>query len=333
MAKIDIIIPCYRYGRYLAQCVGSVLEQSLADLRVLIIDDASPDETAEVAERLATGDRRVHVIRHAENRGHIATYNEGLDWVTADYLLLLSADDLLVPGALQRAVTLLDDNPDVVLAYGGCIDWDERQPLPALPVRDDYQWVVRRGRDFISELCAAGYNPVRTVTAIVRTAVQRRVGGYRPHLWHSADCEMWLRLAAHGSVARTDGIQGIYRLHGASMSTSYFRDVRTEHHQNKAAFDGFFDEYADRLSWGRDFRRVADSNVAERAFWTGIAQICRGHQEEGRWLLRFAIGIKPRLRYYPPLGRILRTPGAGSRAASALKALLTPSPPVRRDEK
>ena len=71
------------------------------DVRVLIIDDASTDDTPQVGQTLASTDSRVQFRRHDANKGHIATYNEGLlGWAAARYSLLLSADDALVPGAL-----------------------------------------------------------------------------------------------------------------------------------------------------------------------------------------------------------------------------------------
>src|SRR5437899_3312632 len=117
MSRVDVIIPCYKYGCYLRQCVESLLTQSMADMRILVMDDASPDNTAEVAAELVRQDNRVEVRRHATNQGHIATYNEGLEWVKADYVLLISADDALTPGALRRAVRLMDTHPAVVLVY------------------------------------------------------------------------------------------------------------------------------------------------------------------------------------------------------------------------
>src|SRR5689334_16159119 len=108
MAKVDIVVPCYNYGLFLEGCVRSVLEQSFGDLRVLIIDDASSDDSASAAQRLVHADPRVSVISHPENWGHIATYNQGIEWASSDYFLLLSADDLLVSGALERAVQVMD---------------------------------------------------------------------------------------------------------------------------------------------------------------------------------------------------------------------------------
>ena len=118
LARIDVVIPCYNYGRFLYQCVNSVLGQAGVDVRVLVIDDASPDNTAEVAAALARADSRVTVIRHSTNKGHINTYNEGIEWASADYMLLLSADDYLLPGALCRA-----DRPNGCTSRSGLYLW------------------------------------------------------------------------------------------------------------------------------------------------------------------------------------------------------------------
>jgi glycosyltransferase involved in cell wall biosynthesis len=88
---------------FLYQCVNSILSEVGVDVRVLVIDDASPDNTAEVASALAREDPRVTVIRHGENKGHIKSYNEGIEWASAEYMLLLSAKDYLLLGALRRS--------------------------------------------------------------------------------------------------------------------------------------------------------------------------------------------------------------------------------------
>ena len=114
MRTVDVVVPCYNYAKYLEICVRSILDQPDVAVRVLIIDDCSTDESEVVGRRLAADDSRVHYRRHDRNIGHIATYNEGLlGWATADYCLLISADDLLTPGALSRAVRVLDEYPSV----------------------------------------------------------------------------------------------------------------------------------------------------------------------------------------------------------------------------
>jgi glycosyltransferase involved in cell wall biosynthesis len=300
MAKVDIVVPCYNYGRFLEACVRSVLEQSMGDLRVLIIDDASSDNSRLVAIKLAEGDRRVSVVGHARNQGHINTYQEGIAWASADYFLLLSADDMLVPGAIERAAAIMDANPDVVLTYGSCIEWRDELPMPSVDVQQSNTW---SRQDFIRDSCEYGGCLVSTPTAIVRTSTQKAIGGYRASLPHSADMEMWMRFAAHGAVARIDAVQGIYRWHSSNMSSAYYDRDLLDMQQRKEAFDSFFEEYGDRVP---DAQRLHDRAVrvlAEKVFWSGIIQLCRGRIDGGRLLLRFSFSLDPKLRYRPPLRR------------------------------
>lgn len=239
MSSLDVLVPCYNYGRFLAECVQSALAQSEVDVRVLIIDDASSDNTSEVAEGLAARDPRVHFIRHSANKGHISTYNEGLAWASSDYVLLLSADDYLLPDTLASSVALMDEHPEVGFVYGNAITMTPgSDEFPGSERRREGRGQISGGLDFIKR-CGA-FNLVPTPTAVVRTTLQKRVGGYRHELPHSGDMEMWLRLAAHGSVGYVDAYQAVYRLHDANMSRTYYDDGAVpDLRQKKAAIDCF----------------------------------------------------------------------------------------------
>jgi glycosyltransferase involved in cell wall biosynthesis len=318
MARVDIVVPCYRYGCFLPQCIGSILGQSMPDFRVLIIDDASPDDSAAVAQHLARSDPRVQVRVHANNRGHIATYNEGIDWATAPYFLSLSADDFLAPGALRRAAALMDARPDVVLTYGAAIDFLNGDPVPPLDESYDPPWSVRPGRDFVRETCDTIRNNVPTPTAIVRTDVQKRIGGYLPELYHSGDMEMWLRFAAHGAVACTPAVQAFYRLHGNNMSTGIYRRVTEDYIQRKGAFDAFFDGAGAGVENAATLRRLAERRLGDAAFWTGVAQALRGNRAVGRELRAFAAVLNPDTRYWPPFGHLKHLARPDRKAVAAL---------------
>ena len=230
MSRIDVIVPCYQYGQFLRKCVESVLMQSHKDLRVLIVDDASSDNSYEVAKQIASEDDRVHVIRHKVNAGHIFTYNEGIDWLSGDYYLLLSADDFLLPGALRRAAEVLDLHPEVGFVFGRAI---ELRPNISIKYTDSF--IENIGIKKASARIFSGFkfieiggssNIVPTPTAVIRADLQKRVGGYRPELPHSGDMEMWWRLAAHASVGFLEKPQAVYRIHGKNMSQAYNRQKR-----------------------------------------------------------------------------------------------------------
>jgi GT2 family glycosyltransferase len=317
MSKVDIVIPCYNYGRFLEACVRSVIEQSVTDIRVLIIDDASTDDTLAIATKLASNDSRISVISHPQNWGHIRTYNQGIAWASGDYFLLLSADDLLVPGALKRATMIMDNNPDIVLTHGGCITWNDALPFPHFIDPQSNEW---KRQDLLKEMCSTGDIVVYDATAIVRNSVQKMVGGYLDSLPHCADLEMWLRFAAHGAVAYITATQAIYRTHASAMSRSYSFTV-FGCQQRRQAFDTFFESFTDYRPDFRALRAQARKKVAKLTFRDGIDHLRRGRVSIGLQLLCLAIDQDPQLRFFPPLWWLFRFPGPQGRrwVASAVK--------------
>jgi glycosyltransferase involved in cell wall biosynthesis len=313
MAKVDIVIPCYNYDRFLEGCVNSVLSQSISDIRILIIDDASSDDSKTVAESLAAADPRVSFISHSQNIGHIRTYNQGIDWLESDYFLLLSADDLLVPGSLERASRIMDEYPDIVLTYGRGIEWFDDTPFPTQISAGDERW---SRQDLIQDMCASAANLVTTPTAIVRASAQKSVGGYEIDLPHSADMAMWLKFSAVGSIAQIHATQAIYRRHSSNMSASYYAEKLSDYLQRKAAFDNFFRTARKLPPNAVTLQAQANRKLAEKAYWTGVGQLLRGRALNAGALLRFATNLDPQLYYRPPFQQLLQTPRLGKVLAS-----------------
>src|ERR1051326_2787378 len=90
--RVTFIVPCYNYAHYVRQAVDSLLEQTFQELEVIVINDASPDNTREVLEHYAN-DPRVRVIHHQTNMRNIRSYNEGIALARGEFVGLLSADD------------------------------------------------------------------------------------------------------------------------------------------------------------------------------------------------------------------------------------------------
>jgi hypothetical protein len=300
VGSVGVVVPCYRYGHFLEDSVGSVLADPGLDVRVLVIDDASPDDSADRARELAQRDPRVEVVVHPENRGHIATYNEGLlEWCDADYAVLLSADDRLTPGALRRAVEYLDATPDAGMVYGHYLRFDGSDGLPRARTGrprprtyDGQDWLRRRFRH--------GNGCIASPEVVVRTSVQRAVGGYDPELPHTGDIEMWMRFAARADVGYLAGVdQAYYRVHGANMSVEWLgdaglRDLR----QRWAAYGAFFAKEGDRVDDRAGAERTVREKLAGEALWSA----CRSY-DRGRWqdepvdeLVAFAHALAPDVR-------------------------------------
>ena len=235
--SVSVVIPSYNYGAYLPACVASVLGQEGVDLEVLIVDDRSTDGSGEVAESLATADRRVRVHHNPRNLGHIATYNLGFSLVSGEYVLLVSADDMLTPGAIARAVTLLEACPSVGFAYGWSLPFVEGEQLPRARLRTR-SWSVWHGEDWVADRCRRGCNVIRSSDALVRRSVLDEVGGYRADLPHSGDFEWWMRAALVADVGMVCGVDQLYyRLHGANMSRTTYASTSINLRATRDAFE------------------------------------------------------------------------------------------------
>jgi glycosyltransferase involved in cell wall biosynthesis len=269
MSSVDVVVPCYNYAKYLRHCVESVLSQRDTSVRVLIIDDASPDNTPEVAGQLAALDRRVTYVRNETNLGLIGSANKGvMEWASADYVLLLSADDALTPGSLARSTGLLDTNPEMGLAYGMALMLHDEGPELVV---DDVDGATSRtisGHDFLQLICAYG-NFVATSTAVMRTSVQHRIGGYNPKFKHTSDLDMWMRTAAACAVGFVDAVQGFYRWHQANMSAAYYRQPADDRLEVIATCTEFMERHRDDIpqfrSWLEEMRTRLGSDLLFQA--------------------------------------------------------------------
>jgi glycosyltransferase involved in cell wall biosynthesis len=268
MSRVDIVIPCYNYARYLRSCVNSVLSQSGVDVRVLIIDDASSDDSAKLGRELAAANEEVEFRRHEVNKGHIATYNEGLiEWSTAEYSVLLSADDILAPGSLSRAVGVMDADKGVGMVYGRTIHFEQEAELPRVDARE-FGCTRWSGAEWLKGRCRAGHNVITSPEAVVRGSVQRAVGGYRPELPHTGDLEMWLRIAAVANIAYVVGPpQAFYRVHPASMLRTKFHGSLVDLKERKSAFDVFFFHQQHILTDADRLHTLANCALAREALW------------------------------------------------------------------
>jgi glycosyltransferase involved in cell wall biosynthesis len=307
MAGIDVVVPCYQYGRFLRECVGSVLSQPVGGIRLLIIDNASTDDSADIARQLASEDSRIEVIVHQKNLGATASYNEGIEWASAEYFCILDADDLLAPGALRRALDVLGAHPQLSFCHGF-----EAVLLPDGTLRgapdpgEGPEWEILSGQQFIERYCEFPTKGAGAPTVVRRTAAQKEAGYYRPELPYSDDVEMWLRLAAVGGVAYTGRTQGIRRMHPAQMSVSYRRSMVRDFKEREAAIASFFDNEGRRIPGASGLKAKARRRLGQQAYWSAVSHLVRGHVGDGARLLQYSASRSPLSLVVPPVGWLLR---------------------------
>ncbi|GAA1822247.1 glycosyltransferase [Microlunatus capsulatus] len=272
---VSVVVPCYNYGRYLPALVQGLLDQPQVVVDVLVVDDASPDGSGEVAEELAARHPSVSVLRHPVNRGHIRTYNDGLEQVRGDYVALLSADDLLPPGALTRAVALMEAHPSVGLVYGYARSFSGEAPAPAATVRN---WTVWSGSSWLRSSARQARCFISSPEVVMRRAALDQVGLYDPRLPHSGDLDLWLRTALHWDVGRVNGPdQALYRVHEANMHLTTYNGWLTDLVERRTTFGLLFDEHATGRAEVAALRPVVMRRLAVEALRRGL----RTHRDGG----------------------------------------------------
>lgn len=292
--RVTVVIPCYNYGHYLPQAVASALDQRGIDVDVLIVDDASPDGSADVARALAAADDRVDLLVHEENQGHIATYNDGLGRATGDYVVLLSADDLLTTDSLSRSVALMEHHPDVALVYGYAADFEHE--TPAVGTGRTW-WSTWSSDEWLRLVSRRGRNIIVNPEAIMRTSVMREIGGYGSEHPHAADMEMWMKAAVRGRVGRVNGpVQAGYRVHGANMHVTVYGGLLVDARAVRAVYESFFGAGGD----GSSLRRAPKLREAARRAVVSEALLAARRPAVGSReavdLIDFAVASDPGLR-------------------------------------
>lgn len=258
--RMEVVVPCYNYGKFLPGCVDSILDQRGIDVVVTIVDDASPDGSGVVADAIAEGDARVSVLHNSTNLGMVGTFNRGVSQVDSDYMLLISADDMVAPGALTRAAALMEAYPTVGLVYGHAQKFiDEPRTRRAFPFET---WSIWEGHEWIGTQLGRAWSNISSPEAVVRTTVQHTVGLYDAGLPHTLDVEMWLRIAAVADVGHINGVdQAYYRRQPASYSAAFsaYRDIE----ERWRAYDQFLVGWSQRSDAAALRPRVRSALVSE----------------------------------------------------------------------
>lgn len=324
MARVDVLVPTCNYAQFLPGCIASLVSQEGVEVRVLIIDDASTDDTPAVASRLHALHPTVAYRRLESHAGTVAICNEGLlQWVAAPYALVLSAADLLAPGALRRAVASLEADDEIGMVCGFAFRFESEGDIALAPLAQngsrpgEPDTRVLPASELVLRFVAG--NPIASPTAVVRMRLQRLVGGYDAALPRSAAMEMWMRFAVRGKVAMTRFVQAYERVLPREMGQETQGDDELRERLKTIETACRRDEvlYA-RYGLSRDYARRA---IAEEAVWRAHALIERRARAMARRYLELACEIWPaaaRTGAWRNATRDLRLDGAAWRRGGPL---------------
>jgi glycosyltransferase involved in cell wall biosynthesis len=224
---ISVIIPAYNSALYLPQAITSVFDQAYTPLQLIIVDDGSTDETAEVLQPYQS---QILYLRQ-ENSGSAAARNRGLQHADYPFILFLDADDKMLAGKLRRQAAFLHLHPELGYVSSGWQEIDEAGKLRNLVE----PWHVAPELS-LDELLS--YKPVQLGAILFRRLWLDRVGGLDPSLRQAHDVDLLLRLGLAGCQGGWVYLPTIaYRQHEASTMR---RDVSTQAVSILKVLDKFF---------------------------------------------------------------------------------------------
>jgi glycosyltransferase involved in cell wall biosynthesis len=217
--QITVLIGAFNNATTLERAARSMLEQTVADLELLIVDDGSTDATGAVAETIAKGDSRLRLLRNGANVGIALSLNAGLAEATAPFVAVLDADDWAEPRRLERQLDVLESSETIAVV--GCrmreVDESGRELVPR----------TRLAAGDVNDLLMR-FNPIPNSAAAFRREAVRELGGYDSRYRWAAEYDLWLRLAERHRLVALEDVLATRRMSTRNVAATHEREQIAE---------------------------------------------------------------------------------------------------------
>lgn len=230
---VSIVVPVFNGGRYLRESLDSIVAQTYPRMEIVVVDDASTDETERIA---ASYGHRISYHRQARTRGQFDNVNDGIALSRGELIAVYHSDDVYQPRIVEREVEYLQRHPEVAAVFCKDLFIDRRgRSFGHLHLPDElagghpleYETIVRALLRYKNRF-------LRCPSSMVRATVYHEVGPYRADLFEIAsDLEMWLRIARRHPIGIVDEHLFSYRSGHGSLSDRY--------HDRRRMREGYFE--------------------------------------------------------------------------------------------
>lgn len=210
MPRVSVLIPTYNRAQFIPRAIESVLSQDFDDLELIVVDDGSTDNTADVILEIAARDPRVCYRKLPRNRGVGFARETGLRQARGSYIAWIDSDDCWLPGKLNSQISVMDLHPEIDILFGDF--WNDNhlksardrffaQSSTAISLLhsrsiDDNLFIVERGmkRALLAD------SIVHLQTVLFKTSLLDRTGGFDMALRSAEDLEFFFRAGLHHAV-------------------------------------------------------------------------------------------------------------------------------------
>jgi glycosyltransferase involved in cell wall biosynthesis len=208
MPSVSILMPVYNASPYLSDAIKSMLNQTYTDFELIILDDCSTDNSAEVAQRFK--DSRIVYHRNDVNNGLANNLNTGLKMAKGKYIARMDGDDISLPHRLQAQVVFMESNPDIDLC--SCA----MQMFGA----DNQIWIRDRNPEMV-KITMMFYSAVLHASSVFRKDVfEKHDLYYNQDTFPAEDYDLWSRAAFFCNMVNLPDIMYLYRMHQTQVTST-----------------------------------------------------------------------------------------------------------------
>jgi len=219
--KVSVCLPVYNGQLYVRDCIESILAQTFTDFELIVVDDASRDDSESIIQTIQ--DPRVRYVRNAKNLGLIGNWNRCLELSTGEFVCIFHQDDLMDATNLERKVALIDSDPRLGFVYSDVTivnqDGDRTGTHWFNLVNPNVDF--RQSSSAIFDLLFSNLNLVCCPSVVVRRECYEKLGSFDSRLPLTVDMEMWLRIALFYDVAYIADPLMQYRWHDKNLTHKY----------------------------------------------------------------------------------------------------------------
>ena len=223
---VSIIVPCYNHEKYLEERIKSILNQTLSDFEIILLDDLSPDNSAEILKRYSNHPKVSHCIINKKNSGStFFQWNKGIELAKGDLIWIAESDDVADPQFLEKLISPFYKNKKLVLAYSQSYRMNENSIVTgSWKDATDHLNPTLFENDF--EMCGLEYfekflntgNTIPNASAVVfKKQTYLDVGGANPRLRFIGDWEIWAKIISQGDIFYTAECLNYFRYHDTSV--------------------------------------------------------------------------------------------------------------------
>src|SRR5919109_990108 len=316
---VSVGIPTYNAERYLRESIESVLAQTFKNFELIIIDDASNDQTWDIAQAYAHKDPRVSAVRNSKTLGLVANFNRCIELTRSRYVYVWHQDDVMAPENIEKKVALLEANPKVGFVHSNVLMIDDRgEVLSEHWESDSRRDYVCGGQEFFLKMIEPGRNYVCCPSVLARRECYEKLGNFRSELCFACDWELWMRFSLYYDVGCLGAPLVHFRRHRGSESYR-IEGTRLEIEQELLAKFLVLADHGHRIPDPGKLKKQVTAGISREELLRARRDISEGNLGEGWSRVRFGIKLHPASLWRPEFAGTLVRLMLGPRACRWIK--------------